>query len=141
MNTLVQFECCFHFRWQLEALTEGEMEQEITYAVLTLSLVDPPYGGIGTYRNKKNIKKLPFILEERFTYQNVKKELLYKHAKNCCYSTMVTVMSNSGVGVSKIILRENGERLTCIQYFWLSSSRSEMEGSEKIYFTTEKPII
>ena len=55
MNTLVQFDCCFHFRWQLKALTEGEMEQEITYAVLTLSLVDPPYGGIGTYRNKKKI--------------------------------------------------------------------------------------
>ena len=43
------------------------------------------------------------MLEEYFTYQNVEKELLYKHTKNCCYSThvnMVTMTSNSGVKVS-----------------------------------------
>ena len=53
---------------------------------------------------------------------------------------MVTVMSNSGVRVSKKILRENVERFTCSEYFWLSSGRSETEGSEKIY-STEKPTI
>ena len=72
---------------------------------LTLSLVDPPYGGIGTHRNKKNYKNSTVhMLDERFTYQNVEKELLYKYANNCCYSswvTMVTMTSNSGVGVSK----------------------------------------
>ena len=44
------------------------------------------------------------MLEEHFTYQNVEKELFYKHTKNCCYSThvtMVTVTSNSEVEVSK----------------------------------------
>ena len=53
---------------------------------------------------------------------------------------MVTMMSNSGVRVSKKILRENGKRFTCSEYFWLSSgsSSSEMEGSEKVYFTAEK---
>ena len=30
---------------------------------------------------KKIIKNQLFMLEERFTYQNVDKELLYKHAK------------------------------------------------------------
>ena len=54
---------------------------------------------------------------------------------------MVTMTSNSGVGVSKKILRENGERFTCSKYFMLSSCRSEMEGSKKVYFTTEKPTI
>ena len=53
---------------------------------------------------KSIIKNQPFMLEERFTYQNVEKELLYKHTNNCCYSmhvTMITVTSNSGVEVSK----------------------------------------
>ena len=51
---------------------------------------------------KKIIKNQPFMLEERFTYQNVEKELLCKRTKNYCYSmlvTMVTVTSNSGVEV------------------------------------------
>ena len=30
---------------------------------------------------KKNIKKQPLMLEDGFTYQNVEKELLYKHTK------------------------------------------------------------
>ena len=82
---------------------------------------------------KKIIKNQPFMLEERFTYQIVEKELLYKYTKNCCYSmhvTMATVMSNSGVEVSKKMLRENGERFTGSEYFWLSSSRSKMESRE-----------
>ena len=54
---------------------------------------------------------------------------------------MVIVMSNSGVGVSKKFLRDNGKRLTCSQYFWLSSGSSEMEGSEKIYYSTVEPTI
>ena len=44
------------------------------------------------------------MLEERFTYKNVEKELLYKLTQTCYYSmqvTMVTVTSNTGVGVSK----------------------------------------
>ena len=48
MNTLVQFDCCFYFRWQLEALTSGEMEQEITFAVLSwenLVMAGSGYGG------------------------------------------------------------------------------------------------
>ena len=85
------------------------------------------------------------MLEERFTYENVEIELLYKHTKNCCYSTqatMVTVASNSGVAVSKKkMLRENGERFTGSKYFWLSSGRSKMEGRVKVYFTTEETII
>ena len=39
------------------------------------------------------------------------------------------------------MLRENGERFTGSEYFWLSSGRSEMEGSEKVYFTTEETTI
>ena len=54
---------------------------------------------------------------------------------------MVMVTSNSGVGVSKIFFRDNGKRFTCSEYFWLSSSRSEVESSEKVYFSTEKPAI
>ena len=54
---------------------------------------------------------------------------------------MVTVTSISGVGVSKKVVREIGERFTCSEYFWLSSSMSEMEGRETVYFTTEKPTI
>ena len=54
---------------------------------------------------------------------------------------MVTMTLNMGVGVSKKNLRENGERFICSEYFLLSSSRSEMEGSKKVYFTTEKPAI
>ena len=92
---------------------------------------------------KKIIKNQPFMLEERFTYQNVE-ELLYKYTNNCYYSThitMVTKTSNSGVKVSKKkMLRENGERITGSEYFWLSSGRSEMEGREKVYITTETTI-
>ena len=55
---------------------------------------------------------------------------------------METVTSNSEVGVSKKkMLRENGERFTSSKYFWLSSGRSEMEGREKVYFTTEETTI
>ena len=54
---------------------------------------------------------------------------------------MVIVMSNSGVGVSKKFVRENGERFACSEYFWLSSGSSKMESSEKVYFSTEKPTI
>ena len=93
---------------------------------------------------KNIIKNQPFMLEECFTYQNVDKEFLYKHTKNCCYSTHVTIVtmtSNSGVEVSKKMLRENGERFTGIEYFWLSSGRSEMKGREKVYFTTEETTI
>ena len=53
---------------------------------------------------------------------------------------METMMS-TGIQSSKKILRENGELFTCSEYFWLSSGRSEMEGSKKVYFTTEKPTI
>ena len=80
---------------------------------------------------------------QRFTYQNVEKELLYKHTKNCCYSTHVTTVtmtSNSGVEVSKKNA-SNGELFTGSEYFWLSSGRSEMEGREKVYFTTEETTI
>ena len=52
---------------------------------------------------------------------------------------MVTVLSYSEVGVSQKMLRENGE--LCSKYFWLSSGRSEMEGREKVYFTTEETTI
>ena len=93
---------------------------------------------------KKRLKKQPFMLEERFTYQNVQEELFYKHTKYCCYSTYittVTVTSNSGVRVSQKNLRENGKRFTCIEYFWLSSGSSKMEGNEKVYFSTAKPNI
>ena len=43
------------------------------------------------------------MLEECFTYQSAQKELLYKHKEFAiaCYVTMVTLMPNSGVGVSK----------------------------------------
>ena len=51
---------------------------------------------------------------------------------------MVTVTSNTGDGVSKKMLRENDERFTGSKYFWLSSGRSEMEGNENVYFTTEE---
>ena len=59
---------------------------------------------------------------------------------------MVIVTSNLGVGVSKVFFQKMANRLvykqfTCREYFWLSSGSSEMEGSEKIYFTTEKTII
>ena len=54
---------------------------------------------------------------------------------------MITVMSHSGVGVSKKFLRDSGKWFTCSGYFWLSSGRSEMEGSEKVYFSTEKRTI
>ena len=93
---------------------------------------------------KKVIKNQPSMLEERFTYENVEKELLYKHTQNCYYSTqvtMVTVTSNLGVGVRKKMLRENGARFTGSKYFWLSSGRSEMEGREKVYFITEETTI
>ena len=48
---------------------------------------------------------------------------------------MVTMTSNSGVGVSKTFLRENGERFNC------SGGRSEMEDNKKLYFSTENPTI
>ena len=51
---------------------------------------------------------------------------------------MVTVTSNSGIGVIKKSIRENGERFTCSEYFWLSS---KMAGSEKVHFSTKKPTI
>ena len=93
----------------------------------------------------KIIKYQPFMLEECFTYQNVEKEFLCKCTKYYCYSmlvTMVTVTSNSGVEVcKKKMLREIGERFTGSEYFWLSSGRSEMEGREKLYFTTEETAI
>ena len=53
---------------------------------------------------------------------------------------MVTMISNSGVGVSTNF-RENGELFTCSEYFWLSSGSSEMEGSEKVSFTSKKTTI
>ena len=92
---------------------------------------------------KKNIKNQRFMLEECFTHQSVEKELLYKHTNTfaiCVQVTMVTVTSNSGVGVKKM-LRENGERFTGSEYFWLPSCRNEMEGREKVYFTTEETTI
>ena len=54
---------------------------------------------------------------------------------------MATMTSNSGVGVRKKFLGEFDELFTCSEYFWLFSGRSEMEGSEKVYFTTEKPTL
>ena len=33
--------------------------------ILTFPPVSPPYGGVGTYQNKKIIKNQPFMLEER----------------------------------------------------------------------------
>ena len=52
---------------------------------------------------------------------------------------MVNVSTNSGVG--KKILRNNGKQFTHNGYFWLSSGKSEMEGSVKVYFSTEKHTI
>ena len=117
---------------------------------LTLPPVSPPYGGVGTYHNKKNYKNQPFMLEECFTYQNVEKELLCKRTKKYCYSmliTMVTMTSNSGVEVcSKKCFEKIANGLLAVnisgsEYFWLSSGRREMEGREKVYFTTEETTI
>ena len=50
----------------------------------------------------------------------------------------MSVTSNSGVRVNKIILREN---VTWIEYNWLSSGSSEMEGAKKYILLRRLPYI
>ena len=80
------------------------------------------------------------MLEEHFTYQNAQKELLYKH-KNYCYKHV------GNYGNRDVKLRNQGQQkivadsLLCSGYFWLCNGKNEMEGSEKVHFSTEKPTI
>ena len=66
----------------------------------------------------ENVYKISTVhAKERFTSKCTEVvALYYKHTKKYCYSmlaTMVTMTSNSEVGVSKEFLQDNGERFTC----------------------------